>query len=89
MKLPPKCIFSALRALYWGLHVFFNIVALEGVIKFLIIKWGLKNIAVILSEIHDPPHSKENGSPTYHHPNFLMYGLPIHESAKVQSIHNQ
>ena len=35
-----------------------------GVIKFLIIKWGgHKNIAEVLSEIHDPPHPKENGGP--------------------------
>ena len=53
---PKMHIFSATHIVL-GVTCFFNIVAPEGGYKILIIKWGLKNIAVIglLSEIHDPP----------------------------------
>ena len=62
-EIAAKCLFSVLRAL--GVTYFFNIVAPGGgVIKFLIIKWGgHKNIAEVLSEIFDPPYSRENGGP--------------------------
>ena len=51
MKLPPKCIFSALRAL--GVFI---MVARWRVIKFWSSNGGVKkNIAEVLSEIHEHP----------------------------------
>ena len=64
MKFPPKCIFSGLPAL--GVTCFFNIVAPEGGHKIFD-----HQIGGSLLEIHDPPHSKENGGP-------LMYIYELH-----------
>ena len=61
-EIAPKCIFSVLRAL--GVAHFFSIVAPGGGHKIFDHQiGGHKNITEVLSEIYDPPYSKENGGP--------------------------
>ena len=60
IKLPPNCIFSMLRTL--GVTCFFNIVAPDGGGHKIFdhqIGGGHKNIAEVLSEIHDTPFQRK------------------------------
>ena len=85
---PKMHIFSATRIVL-GVTCFFNIVAPEGGHKIFDHQMGSHKYCRDTFGNSWPPFPKKMVAPPYHHPNFLMYGLPIHESAKVQSIHNQ